>query len=173
MTCPIYIYSILFSLLPPLFILGANGKVFFSMSITKTKKCHREMHAHVVCVFFYRFNYKNPQHNFHSETTHIIYVYTQQYLSSRKHQYAIIFHSLKAYCGQLQMNRLLHFMFFLTNTFCWCIYIKGKRKKLYECVLRMCTHFKLNVSKWLSEFSSYFSSISPFLFLSHSFRYRQ
>lgn len=99
MTCPIYIYSILFSLLPPLFILGANGKVFFSMSITKTKKCHREMHAHVVCVFFYRFNYKNPQHNFHSETTHIIYVYTQQYLSSRKHQYAIIFHSLKAYCG--------------------------------------------------------------------------
>ena len=111
-------------------------------------------------VFFYRFNYKNPQHNSHSETTHILYVYTQQYLSSRKTSICNHF-PLPQGILWIDPNESAFAFYVLTNTFCWCIYIKGEKKcsSVFEDVHSLQVE-RVKVGKWIFFlFFLYFSFI--------------
>lgn len=110
---PIYIISIRFSLLPPLFILGANGKVF-SMSITKTKKVSQR--CTLMLIFFSIESTIKIPNTILTVRPHTYYTCVHNNIwVAEKHQYAIIFHSLKAlaYWGLSKVNRLLHFMLYV------------------------------------------------------------
>lgn len=98
-------------------------KSFFYVN-NKNKKSVTEMHAHVD-FFSYRIDYKNPQHNSHSETTHILYVCTQQYLSSRKTSICNHFPFPQGPCILRIVQSESAFAFY---ALCRCIYIKGVEK---------------------------------------------